>query len=61
VTAPMFAEQLRVVHDDDRETEYQNVRYWPWARGGNLDIFGPDGEITAQHKDVLHTFTGADR
>lgn len=55
---PMHADRLRVVHDDDRETLYENVRYWPWREGHHLTVYVPDGE-PVEHLDVYTTIAGA--
>lgn len=54
---PMHATRLVVVHDDDRETEYEDVAYWPWREGHHLTVFLPGG-VQVEHLDVYTTIAG---
>jgi hypothetical protein len=57
VSSPMHADRLVVVHHDDRETEYEDVHYWPWRDG--VSILDADGVELVKHEDVLRTVVGA--
>lgn len=53
MTAPTFAAVLEVHHHDDRVTQYEAVRYWPWRDG--VTVYDVSGREIASHSDVLRT------
>jgi hypothetical protein len=52
----MHAGRLLVVHDDDRKTKYEDVRYRP-GKDGQLTVYTAAGEV--QHRDVHLTLVDA--